>query len=97
MPFQMEVIDDETHNRELCIFTRCAIECEGSNGTTESPEGSINFASWFATGENYVICKVKRGVNISEIFLAKAENHALLSKNRAIFSPSGFGFRLRLR
>jgi hypothetical protein len=29
------------------LETRCAIECEGLEGTTESPEGSIFFASWF--------------------------------------------------
>lgn len=43
----LEVINDEIHNRELGMFTRCAIECEGLEGTTESPEGSIFFASWF--------------------------------------------------
>ena len=48
----LEVIDDETHDRERGIFTRCAIECEGLEGTLESPVGSINFASLFATGEN---------------------------------------------
>ncbi len=30
--------------------------------TAESLEGSINFASMFSTGENYVMNKVKRGV-----------------------------------
>ena len=55
----LKVIDDETHDRERGIFTRCAIECEGLEGTSESPVGSINFASLFATGENYVIRKVK--------------------------------------
>jgi hypothetical protein len=55
----LKVIDDETHDRERGIFTRCAIECEGLEGTAKSPVGSINFASLFATGENYVICKVK--------------------------------------
>jgi hypothetical protein len=59
---KLDIIDDETHDRERGIFTRCAIECEGLEGTSESPEGSINFASLFATGENYVIRKVKRGV-----------------------------------
>ena len=58
----LEVIDDETHDNEHGIFTRCAIECEGLEGTAESPVGSINFASLFATGENYVIHKVKGGV-----------------------------------
>jgi hypothetical protein len=58
----LEVIDDETHDNEHGIFTRCAIECEGLEGTAESPVGSINFASLFATGENYVIRKVKGGV-----------------------------------
>ena len=59
---QSLVIDDETHDLECGIFTRCAIECEGLEGTAESPVGSINFASLFATGENYVIRKVKGGV-----------------------------------
>ena len=59
---KLDVIDDETHDRERGIFTRCAIECEGLEGTFESPVGSINFASLFATGENYVIRKVKGGV-----------------------------------
>jgi hypothetical protein len=58
----LKVINDETHDRERGIFTRCAIECEGLEGTLESPVGSINFASLFATGENYVIRKVKGGV-----------------------------------
>jgi len=58
----LTVIDNETHDRERGIFTRCAIECEGLDGTVESPVGSINFASLFATGENYVIRKVKGGV-----------------------------------
>jgi hypothetical protein len=59
---KLDVIDDETHDRERGIFTRCAIECEGLEGTSESPVGSIYFASLFATGENYVIKKVKGGV-----------------------------------
>jgi hypothetical protein len=59
---KLDVIDNETHDRERGIFTRCAIECEGLEGTDESPLGSINFASLFATGENYVIRKVKGGV-----------------------------------
>ena len=59
---KLDVIDDETHDRERDIFTRCAIECEGLEGTSESPVGSIHFASLFATGENYVIHKVKGGV-----------------------------------
>ena len=59
---KLEVIDDVTHDRERGIFSRCAIECEGLEGTVESPVGSINFASWFATGENYVLRNVKRGV-----------------------------------
>ena len=59
---KLDVIDDETHDRERDIFTRCAIECEGLDGTDESPVGSIYFASSFATGENYVIRKAKRGV-----------------------------------
>ena len=59
---KLDVIDDETHESEHGIFTRCAIECEGLEGTDESPLGSINFASLFATGENYVIRKVKGGV-----------------------------------
>ena len=59
---KLDVIDDETHESECGIFTRCAIECEGLEGTDESPVGSINFASLFATGENYVIRKVKGGV-----------------------------------
>jgi hypothetical protein len=64
----LEVIDDETHDNEHGIFTRCAIECEGLEGTAESPVGSINFASLFATGENYVIHKVKGGVkNLGDI------------------------------
>jgi hypothetical protein len=58
----LTVIDNETHDHERGIFTRCAIECEGLQGTSESPEGSINFASLFATGENYAIRKVKGGV-----------------------------------
>ena len=58
----LKVIDDETHDREHGIFTRCAIECEGLEGTVESPVGSVNFASLFATGENYVIRKVRIGV-----------------------------------
>ena len=58
----LKVIDTETHDREHGIFTRCAIECEGLEGTPKSPVGSINFASLFATGENYVIKKVKGGV-----------------------------------
>jgi hypothetical protein len=58
----LEVINNETHTCELGIFTRCAIECEGFEGTVKSPEGSINFASKFATGENFVGRKVKRGV-----------------------------------
>jgi len=58
----LKVVDDETHDRERGIFTRCAIECEGLEGTAESPVGSINFASLFATGENYVIRKVIGGV-----------------------------------
>ena len=58
----LEVIDDETHDRERGIFTRCAIECEGLDGTVESPMGSINFDSLFVTGENYCIRKVKGGV-----------------------------------
>ena len=41
----LEVIDDETHDRERGIFTRYAIECEGLEGTVESPVGGINFAS----------------------------------------------------
>ena len=56
----LEVIDDETHDRELGIFTRCTIECEGLDGAAVPFVGSINFASWVATGENYVIRKVKR-------------------------------------
>jgi hypothetical protein len=59
---KLDIIDDETHDREHGIFTRCAIECEGLEGTSESPLGSIYFASLFATGENYVIRKVKGGV-----------------------------------
>jgi hypothetical protein len=59
---KLDVIDDETHDRERDIFTRCAIECEGLEGTSESPVDSIHFASLFATGENYVIRKVKGGV-----------------------------------
>jgi hypothetical protein len=59
---KLDVIDDETHDRERDIFTRCAIRCEGLDGTDESPVGSIYFASSFATGENYVIRKAKRGV-----------------------------------
>jgi len=59
----LEIIGDETHDCERVIFTRCAMECEGLEGTIESSVGSINFASWFATGENYVLRKVKRGVN----------------------------------
>jgi len=59
---KLDVIDDKTHDRERDIFTRCAIECEGLVGTSESPVGSINFASLFATGENYFIRKVKGGV-----------------------------------
>jgi hypothetical protein len=51
---KLDVIDDETHDRERGIFTRCAIECEGLEGTDESPVGSIN--------ENYIIRKVKGGV-----------------------------------
>ena len=58
----LEVIDDETHDRERGIFTRCAIECEGLEGTVESPVGSIKSASLFASGENYCIRKVKGGV-----------------------------------
>ena len=58
----LEVIGDESHNHELGIFTRCMIECEGLEGTTKSPEGSIFFASWFVTGKNYVICIVKSRV-----------------------------------
>ena len=58
----LKVIDYETHDRKRGIFTICAIECEGLEGTAESPVGSINFASLFATGENYVIRKVKGGV-----------------------------------
>jgi hypothetical protein len=58
----LDIIDDETHDREHGIFTRCAIECEGLEGTSKSPLGSIYFASLFATGENYVIRKVKGGV-----------------------------------
>jgi hypothetical protein len=59
---ELDVIDDKTHDRERDIFTRCAIECEGLEDTSESPVGSINFASLFATGENYFIRKVKGGV-----------------------------------
>ena len=59
---KLDVIDDETHDRERGIFTRCAIECEGLEGTFESPVGSINFASLYATSENYVIRKMKGGV-----------------------------------
>ena len=89
MPFQMEVIDDETHNHELCIFTRCAIECEGITGTTESPEGSINFASWFATGENYVICKVKRGVKyLGDILSEGQKSCAVVQKQGHLFAMS---------
>ncbi len=58
----LEVIDEENHDRERGIFTRCAIECEGLEGTIKSPVGSIYFASLFATGENYVLRKVKVGV-----------------------------------
>jgi hypothetical protein len=61
---KLDIIDDETHDRERGIFTRCAIECEGLEGTSESPVGSIHFASLFATGENYVIRKVKGGVKL---------------------------------
>jgi len=67
---KLDVIDDETHDRERGIFTRCAIECEGLEGTSESPVGSINFASLFATGENYFIRKVKRGVKHLEDILS---------------------------
>ena len=35
----LKVVDDETHDRERGIFTRCAIECEGLEGTVESPKG----------------------------------------------------------
>ena len=35
----LKVIDDETHDREHGIFTRCAIECEGLEGTVESHKG----------------------------------------------------------
>ena len=66
----LEVIDDETHDREHGIFIRCAIECEGIEGTAESPVGSINFASLIATGENYVIRKVKGGVKCLEDILS---------------------------
>jgi hypothetical protein len=59
---KLDVIDDETHDRERGIFIRCAIECEGLEGNSETPVGSIYFASMFATGENYVIKKVKGGV-----------------------------------
>ena len=58
----LKVIGNKTHDREHGIFTRCAIACEGLEGTPKSPVGSINFASLFATGENYVIKKVKGGV-----------------------------------
>ena len=63
----LKVIDNETHDREHGIFTRCAIACEGLEGTPKSPVGSINFASLFATGENYVICKVKGGEYLRDI------------------------------
>jgi hypothetical protein len=63
----LKVIDNETHDREHGIFTRCAIACEGFEGTPKSPVGSINFASLFATGENYVICKVKGGEYLRDI------------------------------
>ena len=46
---KLDVIDDKTHDRERDIFTRCAIECEGLEGTVESAVGSVNFASLFAT------------------------------------------------
>jgi hypothetical protein len=59
---KLDIIDDETHDRERGIFTRCAIECEGLEGTSESPVGSIYFASLFVTGENYVIRKMKGGI-----------------------------------
>ena len=36
---KLDVIDDETHDRERGIFTRCAIECEGLEGTVESHKG----------------------------------------------------------
>jgi len=65
-----DVIDDETHESECGIFTRCAIECEGLEGTDESPVGSIIFASSFATGKNYVIHKVKGGVKCLRDFLS---------------------------
>ena len=55
----LKQIDGETHDHERSIVTRCAIECEGLEGTVKSPVGSINFASLFATGENYIILKVK--------------------------------------
>ena len=67
-------MDDETHNRELDIFTRCAIKYEGLFGTTESPKGSNKFASCFAAGENYVICKVKRGVKYLGDILSRGVN-----------------------
>ena len=50
---KLDVIDDETHDRERGIFTRCAIKCEGLEGTDKFPVGSINFASLFATGLKY--------------------------------------------
>ena len=53
----LKVIDNETHDREHGIFTRCAIACEGLEGTPKSPVGSINFASLFATGETMLSAK----------------------------------------
>jgi hypothetical protein len=38
------------------------IEYEGIGGTNEHTDGSLFNGSWFATGENYVITRKKRGV-----------------------------------
>jgi hypothetical protein len=58
----LKVIDNEIYHREHGIFNRCAIEYEGIGGTNENPNGCIFNCSWLATGENYVIERVKRGV-----------------------------------
>jgi hypothetical protein len=67
----LKVINNEIYHRYLGIFTRCVIEYEGIGGTNEHPDGSLFNGSWFATGENYFISRVKRGVKALGDVLSK--------------------------
>jgi hypothetical protein len=55
-------IDVEAYKYDLRIFTACAIEYEGLQGTNDNPIDSVFLGCWVVTSKNYVIRKVKCGV-----------------------------------